>query len=186
MALLLALASGAQADRGTDGDLGSPSPGLRDSYDPRADGHRSSRPPHPGQDQRPGRGYEWRPHPGHRQPAPPRPGYPGYRDRDQGGWPAGGGYDRGEGYGRRGGYERYQSYEGREVYRVQGGGSIERSTLAPSDARPQRGVNEIINMVERRYGGKVVGVEAAGDHYRVRLLQRDGRVRTLHVPVGGY
>jgi hypothetical protein len=44
----------------------------------------------------------------------------------------------------------------------------------------------VINMVERRYGGKVVGVEEAGNHYRVRLLQRDGRVRTLQVPLDGY
>lgn len=75
----------------------------------------------------------------------------------------------------------YRSYE-----QQRGGSTLERSTLGPQRGAPQRGVNDVIDMVERRYGGKVVGVENAGDHYRVRLLQRDGRVRTLQVPSEGY
>jgi hypothetical protein len=60
------------------------------------------------------------------------------------------------------------------------------------DARhthPQRPVNDVINEVERRYGGKVVGVQQGVQNeqmmYRVRVLQRDGRVKTLHVPANG-
>lgn len=50
----------------------------------------------------------------------------------------------------------------------------------------QRSVNDVINEVERRYGGKVVGVQRADQNtYRVRVLQRDGRVKTLHVPADG-
>lgn len=62
------------------------------------------------------------------------------------------------------------------------------SSFAPRyrQEAPRRGVNDVIQMVERRYGGKVVGVEQTNDHYQVRLLQRDGRVRTLHVPADGY
>ena len=50
----------------------------------------------------------------------------------------------------------------------------------------QRNVNDVIGEVENRYGGKVVGVRHTqqGDHamYRVRVLQRNGRVKTVMVP----
>lgn len=67
-------------------------------------------------------------------------------------------------------------------------GTYQRSLPAPRlhAPAPRRGVNDVIDMVERRYGGKVVGVDDADGHYRVRLLQRDGRVRTLQVPLDGY
>ncbi len=50
------------------------------------------------------------------------------------------------------------------------------------DSRPLRPVNDVIRQVEGSYGGKVVGVQQAGNDYRVRVLQRDGRVRTVTVP----
>lgn len=50
-------------------------------------------------------------------------------------------------------------------------------------------VNEVISKVERSYGGKVVGVQESGQgadrFYHVRVLQRDGRVKTVTVPAGG-
>jgi|GEM_PF-2978828 len=50
----------------------------------------------------------------------------------------------------------------------------------------QRSVNDVIGEVENRYGGKVVGVQQAqqGENsmYRVRVLQRNGRVKTIMVP----
>lgn len=111
--------------------------------------------------------------PGYSRPARPDPYYRGHADS----YPpvrvyTNGGGDRGT--------TIYRSYE------QQRGSGVERSTLGPRNGAPQRGVNDVIDMVERRYGGKVVGVESAGDHYRVRLLQRDGRVRTLQVPAEGY
>jgi hypothetical protein len=54
---------------------------------------------------------------------------------------------------------------------------------------PQRSVNDVIGEVENRYGGKVVGVQQTQRDeqmmYRVRVLQRDGRVKTLMVPADG-
>lgn len=51
-----------------------------------------------------------------------------------------------------------------------------------------RSVNDVIGEVENRYGGKVVGVQQAqqGEEsmYRVRVLQRNGRVKTVMVPAG--
>ena len=56
----------------------------------------------------------------------------------------------------------------------------------PTNARPSRTVNDVIREVEGRYGGKVVGVQTVqgpgGPAYRVRVLQRDGRVKTMVVP----
>jgi len=53
----------------------------------------------------------------------------------------------------------------------------------------QRSVHEVIGEVENRYGGKVVGVQQQQRDeemmYRVRVLQRDGRVKTLMVPADG-
>jgi len=50
----------------------------------------------------------------------------------------------------------------------------------------QRTVNDVIGEVENRYGGKVVGVQQAQQGgqsmYRVRVLQRNGRVKTIMVP----
>lgn len=47
---------------------------------------------------------------------------------------------------------------------------------------PGRPVNDVIRQVERHYGGRVVGVQQEGAHYRVRVLQRDGRVKTVTMP----
>jgi len=50
----------------------------------------------------------------------------------------------------------------------------------------QRSVNDVIGEVENRYGGKVVGVQQAQQGgqpmYRVRVLQSNGRVKTIMVP----
>lgn len=54
----------------------------------------------------------------------------------------------------------------------------QRHQTAPS-GRP---VNDVIRQVERNYGGKVVGVQQEGANYRVRVLQRDGRVKTVMMP----
>lgn len=78
----------------------------------------------------------------------------------------------------------YRSLQGREP--IRGQQHNEAQQRGSHRQQPRRGVNEVIDMVERRYGGKVVGVESGADHYRVRLLQRDGRVRTLRVPAEGY
>jgi hypothetical protein len=49
--------------------------------------------------------------------------------------------------------------------------------------RGQRPVNDVIREVQDRYGGQVIGVQqSGGDAYRVRVLQRDGRVRNVLVP----
>jgi hypothetical protein len=49
--------------------------------------------------------------------------------------------------------------------------------------RGQRPVNDVIREVQDRYGGQVIGVQQSnGDTYRVRVLQRDGRVRNVLVP----
>ncbi len=58
----------------------------------------------------------------------------------------------------------------------------ERNRGYDSPGRPLRPVNDVVRQVEGSYGGKVVGVQQEGDHYRVRVLQRDGRVRTVTVP----
>ncbi len=53
----------------------------------------------------------------------------------------------------------------------------------------QRSVNEVIGEVEKGYGGKVVGVQQTQREqepmYRVRVLQRNGRVKTIMVPATG-
>ena len=51
-----------------------------------------------------------------------------------------------------------------------------------ANGRPLRPVNDVVREVEGTYGGKVVGVQQAGNEYRVRVLQRDGRVKTVSVP----
>ncbi|MET0378632.1 MAG: hypothetical protein ABW049_06510, partial [Spongiibacteraceae bacterium] len=47
-----------------------------------------------------------------------------------------------------------------------------------------RPVNDVIREVQQRYGGQVIGVQNSegGSMYRVRVLQRDGRVKTVLVP----
>lgn len=47
-----------------------------------------------------------------------------------------------------------------------------------------RPVNDVIREVQHRYGGQVIGVQNSegGSMYRVRVLQRDGRVKTVLVP----
>lgn len=56
------------------------------------------------------------------------------------------------------------------------------------DARGQRPVREAIGEVEHNYRGHVVDVqslrknETDEDVYRMRVLQRDGRVKTVTVP----
>jgi hypothetical protein len=54
-----------------------------------------------------------------------------------------------------------------------------RREAVPAPGRP---VNDVIKQVERRYGGRVVGVQQEGAYYRVRVLQRDGRVKTVTMP----
>jgi hypothetical protein len=48
----------------------------------------------------------------------------------------------------------------------------------------QRPVNDVIREVQSRYGGQVIGVQNSegGSMYRVRVLQRDGRVKNVLVP----
>lgn len=48
----------------------------------------------------------------------------------------------------------------------------------------QRPVNDVIREVQDRYGGQVIGVQNSegGSMYRVRVLQRDGRVKNVMVP----
>ncbi len=48
----------------------------------------------------------------------------------------------------------------------------------------QRPVNDAIREVQDRYGGQVIGVQNSegGSMYRVRVLQRDGRVKNVMVP----
>ena len=47
----------------------------------------------------------------------------------------------------------------------------------------QRPVNDVIREVQNRYGGQVIGVQNSdGGMYRVRVLQRDGRVKNVLVP----
>lgn len=81
--------------------------------------------------------------------------------------------DRDDEHRRDRGYERH--------YRDQEGDRYQ-----PASGRPQRSVNDVIREVEGRYGGKVVGVQTVqgptGPAYRVRVLQRDGRVKTMVVP----
>lgn len=47
-----------------------------------------------------------------------------------------------------------------------------------------RPVNDVIREVQHRYGGQVIGVQNSegGSMYRVRVLQHDGRVKTVLVP----
>lgn len=58
----------------------------------------------------------------------------------------------------------------------------------PADAgeRRQVTVNEAVRQVEQRYGGRVVNVQTVrterGVVYRIRILDREGRVRTVTVP----
>ena len=48
----------------------------------------------------------------------------------------------------------------------------------------QRPVNDVVREVQNRYGGQVIGVQNSdgGSMYRVRVLQRDGRVKNVMVP----
>lgn len=48
----------------------------------------------------------------------------------------------------------------------------------------QRPVNDVIREVQDRYDGQVIGVQNSegGSMYRVRVLQRDGRVKNVMVP----
>ena len=48
----------------------------------------------------------------------------------------------------------------------------------------QRPVNDVVREVQDRYGGQVIGVQNSdgGSMYRVRVLQRDGRVKNVMVP----
>ncbi len=59
---------------------------------------------------------------------------------------------------------------------------------ADAQQRPMT-VNEVIEYVERRHQGKVVDVQTRqtdrGTVYLVRVLSRDGRVRTVTVPANG-
>lgn len=47
-----------------------------------------------------------------------------------------------------------------------------------------RPVNDVIREVQHQYGGQVIGVQNSegGSMYRVRVLQHDGRVKTVLVP----
>lgn len=161
---------------------------LRDSYDKRYDdrSQRYREPKRPGYPQQPGypsspRSY---PQPGYTNPIQPgqfrhdpyrenRRRYDQPRDDHQP-------YDR-ENDGYRGGYdERDRNDGGRDYDRDQRG--YEQQRNYESNGRPLRPVNDVVRQVEGTYGGKVVGVQQAGSEYRVRVLQRDGRVKTVSVP----
>lgn len=57
---------------------------------------------------------------------------------------------------------------------------------ADAGERRQVTVNEAVRQVEQRYGGRVVNVQTVrterGVVYRIRILDREGRVRTVTVP----
>lgn len=58
----------------------------------------------------------------------------------------------------------------------------------PQDRSAQRPMREAIGEVEQNYRGHVVDVRRGGadqDVYRMRVLQRDGRVKTVTVPAKG-
>lgn len=82
---------------------------------------------------------------------------------------------------------RHRDYPDQRVRRYDEDRSRERSYRderqhngpAPRATRP---VDDVIRQVERSYGGKVVGVQQEGANYRVRVLQRDGRVKTVMMP----
>lgn len=59
----------------------------------------------------------------------------------------------------------------------------DRSKYSGYDRRSPRPVNDVIREVQDRYGGQVIGVQHNdGETYRVRVLQRDGRVKNVLVP----
>lgn len=59
----------------------------------------------------------------------------------------------------------------------------DRSNYSGYDRRSPRPVNDVIREVQDRYGGQVIGVQHNdGETYRVRVLQRDGRVKNVLVP----
>lgn len=59
----------------------------------------------------------------------------------------------------------------------------DRSKYSGYDRRSPRPVNDVIREVQNRYGGQVIGVQHNdGETYRVRVLQRDGRVKNVLVP----
>jgi len=89
-----------------------------------------------------------------------------YRSGERGGYERGYGQDRDDDRNRN--YERERNNDAQRGY--------------PSQGRPLRPVNDVVRQVESTYGGKVVGVQQAGSDYRVRVLQRDGRVKTVTVP----
>ena len=65
-----------------------------------------------------------------------------------------------------------------------GNGSYQRlHDTGSSRYRSQRPVNDVIREVQNRYDGQVIGVQNGdGGMYRVRVLQRDGRVKNVLVP----
>lgn len=80
------------------------------------------------------------------------------------------------------GYGR--SYGGDGIYQRFHGGGDRGNESGYYRRGGQRPVNDVIREVQDRYGGQVIGVQNSegGSMYRVRVLQRDGRVKNVMVP----